>query len=260
MPRTLKLTIAYDGTRFVGWQRQSEGESIQGLLETALARFEGAPVVVHGAGRTDAGVHALAQAASVTLSGAHPLDAIVRALNAQLPRDVRVLDAVEAPPEFHARFDARGKAYRYLIRTGAIASPFDRGYVWHVPETLDLDRMRSAARLLVGTHDFAAFQSAGSHTRSSHRTITASDVSVVPAPMFNSIDSAAIAPLLSYEVHGDGFLRHMVRAITGTLVDIGRGWRPDTIADLLRGGVRAAAGPTAPAHGLYLVRVDYDWH
>jgi tRNA pseudouridine38-40 synthase len=244
--RTLKITLAYDGTRFVGWQRQAEGESIQGVLEEALARFEGAPVTVHGAGRTDAGVHALAQVASVQLTCGHDVETLARALNAQLPEDLRVLEVAEAPPDFHARFDARTKTYRYQIRNGGVASPFDRAYVWNLPERLDLEAMRTAARTLIGRHDFAAFQSIGTSLPDSVRTIQRSDIRTEGG-------------LVLYEVTGDGFLRHMVRAIVGTLVEVGRGWRqPDNVAALVAGGTRAQAGATAPAHGLFLVRVDYD--
>jgi len=260
--RTLKITLSYDGTRFVGWQRQArgphgarlrrgvevEGDSIQGLLEDALARFEGGPVTAHGAGRTDAGVHALGQVASATVSFTHPPDTLVRALNAQLPEDVRVLEVAEAPPEFHARFSARSKTYRYQIRAGTAGDPFTRAFVWQLAEPLDVAAMRQAAAQLVGTHDFAAFQSAGTETTTTVRTIFRSDL--------REPDGLA---LLVFEISGDGFLRHMVRAIVGTLVEIGRGWRPaGSMAQLVDGGTRAQAGATAPPHGLFLVRVDYD--
>ena len=159
--RNLKITLAYDGTRLVGWQRQAEGDSVQGLLEDALARFEGARVTVHGAGRTDAGVHAFGQVASVQVTCGHDIATLVRALNAQLPADVRVLSIDDAPPDFHARFSARAKTYRYQLRHGTIADPFERAFVWHMPERLDVDAMRAAASVLVGTHDFAAFRSVG---------------------------------------------------------------------------------------------------
>jgi tRNA pseudouridine38-40 synthase len=244
--RTLKLTIAYDGTRFVGWQRQAEGESIQGLLEEALARFEGGPVTVHGAGRTDAGVHAVGQVASVRVTCGHDAATLTRALNAQLPDEIRVLSVEEADAGFHARFSARSKTYRYVIRNAPIATPFERAYVWHVPGRLNIEAMRDAAAMVVGTHDFAAFQSVGTETPGSVRTIVRSEVREIEPS------------LLAYEVTGDGFLRYMVRALTGTLVEIGRGWRePSCISDLLAGGRRADAGATAPPHGLFLVAVDY---
>src|SRR5258705_2144088 len=159
--RTLKITLAYDGTRLVGWQRQAEGESVQGLLEDALAKLEGAAVTVHGAGRTDAGVHAFGQVASVTVSFTHSLETVVRALNAQLPEDVRVLQVEEAPADFHARFSARSKTYRYQLRAACVGDPFTRAFVWQLAERLDVDAMRTAAAALVGRHDFGAFRSVG---------------------------------------------------------------------------------------------------
>ncbi len=244
-PRTLKLTLAYDGTRFVGWQRQADGDSVQGLLEEALSRFEGASVTVHGAGRTDAGVHALGQVASVAVSFEHDVTTLRRALNAQLPPDVRVLSITEMDADFHARFSARSKTYQYRIRNSPVADPFERAYVWYLPDPLDLTAMERAAATLVGTHDFVAFQSAGSETSGTTRTMTRS--------VWRHADG-----LLSYEISGNGFLRHMVRAIVGTLVEVGRGWRePDKMAALLDRRPRAEAGPTAPAHGLFLLRVDY---
>ncbi len=262
-PRTLKLTVAYDGTGLVGWQRQAEGNSVQAVLEDALARFEGAPVVVHGAGRTDAGVHALGQVASVRLTCAHDAETLRRALNAQLPEDVRVLQVEEAAAAFHARFDARSKTYRYLIRNAPFVSPFERAFVWHVPQRLDVAAMQQAAEILAGTHDFAAFQSVGSDTSGTVRTLFSSSVALEPVASVLGLTGPAGRPesgaLLVYETRGDGFLRHMVRTIVGTLVEVGRGWRaPGSLAQVLGGGLRTGAGATAPPHGLFLVGVDYD--
>ena len=244
--RTLKITLAYDGTRFVGWQRQAEGESIQGLLEDALSRFEGSPVTVHGAGRTDAGVHALGQVASARVTFTHEARTLTRALNAHLPPEVRVVSVEDADEAFHARFSASGKTYRYQIRNTPVADPFDRAFAWHLPEPLSLGAMNQGAALLVGTHDFGAFRSVGGEVATTVRTVLRSE-------WRNN------GGVLTYEISGDGFLRHMVRAIVGTLVEIGRGWRqPEEIPTLLTGGRRADAGATAPPHGLFLVSVDYD--
>jgi len=261
--RTLKLTIAYNGTRLVGWQRQADGDSVQAALEDALARFEGAPLVVHGAGRTDAGVHALGQVASVRVTCVHDVETLLRALNAQLPDDVRVLHVEEVADGFHARFDARAKTYRYLIRNAPFVGPFERAFVWHVPQSLDVAAMQEAADSLVGTHDFAAFQSVGSVTSGTVRTLFSSRVALESGACVLSLagpDGRSVpGALLVYEVRGDGFLRHMVRTIVGTLVEVGRGWRaPDSIAQVLGGGLRHGAGPTAPPQGLFLVGVDYD--
>ena len=245
--RILKLTVSYDGAPFVGWQRQAEGVSIQGLLEEALARIEGGPVTVYGAGRTDAGVHALGQVASARVTAQHPGDVIARALNARLPPEVRVMRVEQAPADFHARFSAAGKTYRYVIRNAPVASPFEHAYVWHIQDPLDRSAMQEAAVLLVGRHDFAAFRSVGSTLTTTTRTITES-------ALVADEDETRVV----YEVSGDGFLRHMVRAIVGTLVEVGRGRRPAaSISTLLNGGRRAEAGATAPPQGLFLVRVDY---
>lgn len=242
---TFKITVAYDGTDYIGWQRQATGTSIQGLLEDALREFGDGDIAVSGAGRTDAGVHALAQVASFALVRAIAPDAVVRALNAKLPDAIRVTAAEEVPASFHARFDARGKTYRYRIWNGDVLPPFERRYAWHVPGGLDVEAMRQAAALVEGPHDFAAFQSAGSDVATTTRNVYASTL---------TSDGA----LLIYETIADGFLRHMVRALAGSLVEIGRGQHaPDWIARVLESRERSAAGRTAPAHGLFLVRVHY---
>lgn len=248
----LKLTIAYDGTGLVGWQRQPAGTSVQGLLEEALAALEPQGVTVIGAGRTDAGVHALGQVASVTLQRAIAPDAVVRAVNVRLPPSVRVLHAEEAAPAFNARFDAVSKTYRYRIWNQAVASPFERAFVWHLPAPLLNDEaMAQAAERIVGRHDFAAFQGTGSDVSSTRRTVFSSRV----APRRDRQQDA----LICYEITGDGFLRHMVRSIAGSLVEIGRGRQPPEWIDrLLTGGQRSDVGRTAPASGLFLVEVAYE--
>jgi tRNA pseudouridine38-40 synthase len=192
--------------------------------------------------------------ASARVTFGHDAAVVARALNGLLPPDVRVVAVADAPPDFHARLSAHAKVYRYLIANTPVASPFTRAYAWHVPEPLDVDAMRQAASALVGTHDFAAFQSTGSAVATTVRTITRSDV----RPYAAGVGDDEGMRLLAYEVEGDGFLRHMVRAMVGTLVDVGRGVRAQAqVLALLRPGSRADAGATAPAHGLFLVRVEY---
>lgn len=248
-----KLTLAYDGTGLVGWQRQASGTSVQSLLEDALAELDGRAVTVSGAGRTDAGVHALAQVASVELARDIDPDALVRALNVRLPLSVRITAAAVAPDGFHARFQARQKTYRYRIWNADVVSPFERAYAWHVMEPpLDVDAMDAAARLLVGRHDFAAFQGAGADTATTEREILRSSVQ-------RSADSLAAGALITYDVSGNGFLRYMVRNIVGTLFEIGRGrHRPDWMAAVLASRRREEAGRTAPASGLFLIGVQYE--
>ena len=254
--RTLKLTVEYDGTDFVGWQRQATGTSVQGLLEDALRSLDDRDVTVHGAGRTDAGVHALGQVASFSLERSMAADVVQRSLNAKLPSAVRVLSAEDAPGDFHARFHARGKTYRYRIWNADVFDPFERRHAWHIYGALDVAAMQAAAALVEGTHDFAAFQGQKSDVKSTIRTITSSRIAVraaeCPAPRTSH------PALIVYEVSGDGFLRHMVRAIAGTLVEIGRGRQPVAwMRDVMASRDRAAAGQTAPAEGLFLVAVRY---
>ena len=244
----IRLVLQYDGTDYVGWQRQAEGVSIQGLIEDALRPIEGAAVTVHGAGRTDAGVHAVGQVASFRLTAAIDPVTLARALNAVLPLDVRVARAELAPDDFHARFSATGKVYDYRIVNGPFASPFVRRYVWHVIPRLDVAAMREAASALIGEHDFAAFQGAGSTVHTSVRTVRRIDWQGSGGP-----DD----PLVM-QIEGDGFLRHMVRNIAGTLVEIGLGRRPAAeMAAIVAAKSRAAAGTTAPAAGLFLREVLY---
>lgn len=244
-----RLVIEYDGTEFEGWQLQPGGaRTVQGAIEAALARVVGAAVGVHGAGRTDAGVHALGQVANVHLDTALDPATLRDALNAGLPRDVAVREVALAPEAFHARRDARAKHYAYRLWTGAVRSPLrDRMSLW-VRRPLDLAAMRAAAAGLVGTHDFTSFRAAGSSVATSVRTLHAV-----------TIDGAAGGEVV-LRFEGSGFLRHMVRNLVGTLLEVGRARRaPQEMAALLAVGDRTRAGPTAPARGLVLERVDYDF-
>jgi tRNA pseudouridine38-40 synthase len=246
--RILKLTLQYDGTDFVGWQRQASGTSIQGLLEDALRPIEGAAVTVHGAGRTDAGVHALGQVCSFSLTASIDPAALARALNAVLPPDVRVSQSEVVPDDFHARFSATGKIYDYRIVSAPFVSPFVRRYVWHVVQRLDQPAMQQATAMLVGEHDFAAFQAARTDVHRSIRTIRRIEWS----------GAGSSGDPLVMQVEGDGFLRHMVRNVVGTVVEIGIGRRPvDAMDGILASRSRARAGATAPASGLFLRQVLY---
>jgi tRNA pseudouridine38-40 synthase len=259
--RTLKLTLAYDGTSFVGWQRQAEGSSIQGFLEDALTRIEGTPVAVIGAGRTDAGVHACGQVASARISAALDVATLRRAVNAMLPQDVRVLSVEDVPASFHARYSARSKTYRYVMSTGPVVSPFEWRYCWPLPERIDVGAMSVAAPLFEGVHDFAAFRATGSSVKTSRREVVRSRLDRIDAaltPFGTAPDAGPVGYRLAYEVTASGFLRHMVRAMVGTLVEIGMGRAGAAcITKALQSGERLDAGPTAPASGLCLVRVDY---
>jgi tRNA pseudouridine38-40 synthase len=264
--RTLKLTLAYDGTAYAGWQRQANAISIQQILEDELAAIIGAQVPIIGAGRTDAGVHAAGQIASVTIDHAIACDDLVRALNARLPDDIRVRHAEHVFDGFDARHDAVKKTYRYAIWNGTAPSPFFSHVVWHVSQRLDVAAMTSAAATLLGVHDFSAFQGAGGEAKTPMRRLLRSDLRVVELsedelvglPPLSNASSTFEAQLLRYEVIGTGFLRHMVRAIAGTLVDIGRGRRrAEEMIEILESRDRARAGMTAPAQGLMLWSVEY---
>jgi tRNA pseudouridine38-40 synthase len=254
--RTIRLTLAYDGTDFVGWQRQAQGVSVQGLVEAALAPLDDRLVAVAGAGRTDAGVHALGQVASFRIEHSLPVEQLVRAINARLPTAVRALAAEEADAGFHARFSARSKTYRYRLLVSPVADPFCQRFAWHVTDRLDVAAMIDGLRRVEGRHDFSAFRAAGSDVRDAIRTVT-----LASARVRRAVPSAGIAHAglgVVFELTGDGFLRHMVRNIVGTLVEIGRGRRtPAAMNDLLAGAPREEAGPTAPPQGLCLVRVLY---
>jgi tRNA pseudouridine38-40 synthase len=247
-PRTVSLTLAYEGTAFAGWQRQPERRTVQAVVEDVLAAIDERPVTAVAAGRTDAGVHALGQVVSAHLHNRLSPDVLARAINVRLPEDVRVVSIADAAPGFDARRDARAKVYRYTIALGGDPGPFVRRVVWHIPQRLNVAAMQRAAAMLVGQHDFAAFQAAGGDVRTSVRALSESAL----------VDDAGAPRYLRYQVTGTGFLRHMVRNIVGTLVDIGKHrWPPEAMADILASRSRRRAGVTAPAQGLVLVRVVY---
>jgi tRNA pseudouridine38-40 synthase len=257
---TFKITLAYDGAGYVGWQRQDNGVSIQAQIEDALRALDGRDVTVAGAGRTDAGVHALGQVAAFTIARELEPDALVRALNSHLPRAIRVIAAEQAPPGFHPRFSAHKKTYRYRLWNDEVMSPFEREYAWHVPGPLDVEAMGAAARVVEGRHDFAAFQAAGSSVATTEREIFESVFRSSHAALRTSHPELRLSnpELLCYEITGTGFLRHMVRIIVGSLVEIGRGRQPaEWIGDVIAARDRTLAGPTAPPHGLFLVTTEY---
>jgi tRNA pseudouridine38-40 synthase len=237
--------VSYDGTAYAGWQTQAGPPTIQGLLTTAARRLCGDSVRVTGASRTDAGVHALRQTVSITAESSLPPAAILGALNAALPADIRITTADEVPPGFHARYGARGKRYLYLIDNARIASPLLRRFAWHIPVRLDVARMRAALAVLRGTHDFSAFRAAAGYEQPPRCTIRALHVR-------RRADRVAIL------ISADRYLHHMVRNIVGSAVDVGRG-RCDAewLAEVLASRDRKRAGPTAPSRGLTLVRVMY---
>ncbi|MGH9160762.1 MAG: tRNA pseudouridine(38-40) synthase TruA [Vicinamibacteraceae bacterium] len=257
---TFKLTLAYDGSGFAGWQRQTNGFGIQQLVEEALEGIAGHAVRVVSAGRTDAGVHALGQVASASLDTRHGPDTIQRALNAAFPDSVRALDVELAPDGFHARRDARSKTYCYRLLSGKSATPFASRYAWDVNGDLDNDAMREAFETVRGRHDFAAFASSGSRVKTTVRHV--SDVGLRRAPFvepwIGSWTASHPLTLLAAEITADGFLRHMVRALVGSLVEVGLGrWTPRDFVAALESRDRRHAGRTAPADGLFLVRVEY---
>jgi tRNA pseudouridine38-40 synthase len=243
--RNIKLILAYDGTDFHGWQRQPGQRTVQDVLEAAIEHLTQARPAATACSRTDAGVHALGQVVHFFTASRHTPALFLKALNALLPRDLRVLEATEMPQSFHATLDARSKRYRYVIDNGPVASPFQLRYSWSVFRTLDENAMRTAGAALVGRHDFRSFETEWPNRTSSVRTIV--DLDVVRSDSFVSI-----------EVEADGFLYNMVRAIAGTLMLVGTGKRPPAwVSEVLQAERRVEAGPTAPPQGLFLMRVRY---
>lgn len=251
--RNIKLLLAFDGTDYAGWQKQKEEKTIQGVLEDAIQVMTGSHACLHGAGRTDAGVHALGMAANFTTGVAIPCQGFVKGLNSLLPHDIRVLEAVEVAAGFHARRSARAKTYWYNLTSGPVQLPTERLYSAHTFAPLDSVAMEKGLAQVTGTHDFASFEASGSREqerpgRGAVRTVfTASIKEIGPNRCYRFV------------ISGDGFLRHMVRNIVGTVLEVGQGRRrASEIAAILAACDRSAAGPTAPARGLFLKEVLYE--
>jgi len=243
--RNIKITIAYDGSVYKGWQLQKNGNTVQEEMEKAVRKVFGKAHRVHGAGRTDAGVHARGQTAHFKAAAGVPVAKVPAALNAFLPEDIVVTSAEEVSQDFHSRFDARGKHYRYYVMNSRLGDPFAERYAWRVPYKLNAALMNREAAALAGRHDFKSFQASDKRERTSVRRIT-------------RISVKREKDLIRIDVEGDGFLYNMVRNIAGTLVDIGRGYLPPgSMKEILKKRDRTVAGPTAPAKGLFLVNVRY---
>lgn len=279
-PRNWKATIAYDGTQFKGWQIQPKELTVQGELQAALERITGESPLPQGSGRTDAGVHALGQVASFELAAPIPAENLRLALNRTLPDSIRILEARPVVSTFHARHSAVGKTYIYRVYQGAICPPFLAPYVYPCKWPFNFAQLNEAAQHFIGAHDFMSFAASDpdltarreeslnpelpAHermTRSTIRTIFESSWTTEPAPsFFIAPDSPpADATLLVYRVRGNGFLHHMVRNLVGTMLDAARGYiTPDAIPAILAAQSRPAAGPTAPASGLFLHSVEYN--
>jgi tRNA pseudouridine38-40 synthase len=244
--RTIKLTIEYDGTNYLGWQVQPNGQTIQGVIQDRLKRLTGESSPLIGSGRTDAGVHALAQVAHFKTESRMEANTFQRALNSLLPEDIVIRRAEEVEAEFHARKSARSKVYEYRILNRTTPPAIDRQYIGYVPQKLNLDEMKKATHSLVGEHDFSAFRSVGSPTRSSVRNILRAEW------------KRGKGGHLRFEIEASGFLKQMVRAIVGTLLEVGRGKiSVQEFKRILDSKDRKEAGPTAPARGLFLKEVKY---
>jgi tRNA pseudouridine38-40 synthase len=247
-----KLTIQYDGTDFHGWQMQDDLRTVQGEMTKALSLIEGSPAVVQGSGRTDAGVHAEGQVASVKLQKDITPEKLRAAINGNVGKDVRVMEVQVVDDDFHARYSALEKTYLYRTVNGPVISPFWLRYAHHEARPLDLERMKGCAELFLGTHEWSAFSSAQSDSETKGRTIT--HLSVVERK-----DERARSSMVEIAIGADGFLRYMVRSIAGTLLAVGRGEiNKQTVAQAIREGDRSLAGATAPACGLTLLSVRYE--
>lgn len=253
--RNIKITLAYDGTGYAGWQRQKGQPTIQQTIEEKIEVMTGRAVVLNGAGRTDAGVHALAMTANFRTEAMIPEEGLRAGLNSLLPEDIRILQVAEMHPDFHARFDAVGKCYHYFFSTGGLQLPTERLYTYHLHDVLDRGAMQRCLDLLVGQHDFSSFEAAGSRDRH-HKEGKGAIRRIFWAGIK---DDGHSPPRYCLDIAGNGFLRHMVRNIAGTLFEVGRNKRSEADFSAAFGARdRAAAGPTAPARGLFLKEVFYE--
>jgi tRNA pseudouridine38-40 synthase len=254
--RQIKLTLQYDGTAYSGWQVQDNQVTIQGLLEDAIFKVTGERIRIAGASRTDAGVHAFAQVAVFKTGSILTPQVFLRAINANIPQDIQVINAEESFADFHPRYSAKHKTYSYLISRAGDYSGFLRRYSWQTHYQLNSDLMRVAADYLTGTHDFSSFRASGCGAKDPVRTIMKIEVSELPSIDFMSFKFNV--PLIKISIQANAFLRHMVRNIVGMLVEIGRGRHPASqMKEVLSLKDRCLSGPTAPANGLFLEEINY---
>lgn len=243
--RNIKLTLEYDGTAYCGWQRQINGLSIQEVVEEKIGIMTGEELKIIGSGRTDAGVHAIKQVANFNTSSKIPTDGFLKGLNSLLPPDIAVKEVCTVPPEFHARYSALEKLYLYRIRNDQIRSPLQRLYSWYLPLELDLRAMQRCLPEILGEHDFAAFMASGSSVKNTTRIVS-------------HVKLTRNGDMIEFEIKANGFLRHMVRSIVGTLVYVGqRRITPERFLEIFQSGNRSMGGMTAPPQGLFLMDVIY---
>jgi len=246
----IKLTLSYDGTGYHGWQEQRNARAVQGVLLAAIKCVMSDATGVQGVSRTDSGVHALSYVANFHTQKSIPPENIVKALNSNLPLDIRVLNAEIADDDFHAQFDCKNKTYFYRICNNEIQSPFERNYSWHFPYKLDIDKMRQATKFIIGTKDFSSFCASGDERENRIRTVNSLNILEIPGQARNDI--------IEIEINADGFLYNMVRIIAGTLIEVGNGKiNSADIEGIIASKDRTKAGVTAPAQGLFLKEVFY---